>query len=221
MATTKTDTTQPTTPATGPVTVSSAAPTATKAEPSTTTATITTTTATTKEPAAPAKTESATKTDSKDVDTSRGSTWNVNSWHWEEKDLAKWARLRLPELINETKVVLPNGSEITISGVSRLDGDAFCNIRKGRRLYNFDYKCTINWEGKLKGADGKTVLRSGGTARLPSIADDVQNNEYEVANIVVDGRDPEHEQLRQFMCREGRTALRAQLAKFAEELRTK
>eukprot|EP00213_Chloropicon_mariensis_P004209 CAMPEP_0197474294 /NCGR_PEP_ID=MMETSP1309-20131121/5772_1 /TAXON_ID=464262 /ORGANISM="Genus nov. species nov., Strain RCC998" /LENGTH=265 /DNA_ID=CAMNT_0043013891 /DNA_START=41 /DNA_END=838 /DNA_ORIENTATION=+ len=91
-----------------------------------------------------------------------GSSWNANSYHFEEKDYSTWGKKRLNELLDKLETRKLPGSlpfthreqEFTLDlklEVKKLEGDAWCNIRKGKKLTCFNYELDLAFKGHVVG----------------------------------------------------------------------
>ena len=85
-----------------------------------------------------------------------GSSWNANSYHYEEKDYSSWGKKRLNELLDkvETKPGLPithSGQDFALelkTELKMLEGDAWVNIRKGKKMTCFNYEVDLAFKGE-------------------------------------------------------------------------
>eukprot|EP00744_Colponema_vietnamica_P005515 GILI01008078.1.p1 GENE.GILI01008078.1~~GILI01008078.1.p1 ORF type:complete len:342 (+),score=122.94 GILI01008078.1:76-1101(+) len=118
---------------------------------------------------------------------------NVNSWHWEERDLSKASHEALKELFIGKQV--PNEGDVkgfTFTELSEVDGDITVAQRKGKIMCYFEVKMTAKWEamvgdskieGKLAATDIEhdnytedfdvkvtTVERSAAAAKAEAVA---------------------------------------------------
>ncbi len=89
----------------------------------------------------------------------------------EEADHNQWAKKSIPDMLKATEIPCAGGV-IKITKAS-VDGDAFCNIRKGKKIYGFELKIKLEWEGTITG--DSTVVK--GSALLPYVCEDVDNFE--------------------------------------------
>jgi activator of HSP90 ATPase len=63
---------------------------------------------------------------------------NVNEWHWTEKDLTALSKAKLSELLIGVQASDDIGNTAKIEKVKKIDGDAYCNTRKGKRILGYD-----------------------------------------------------------------------------------
>ena len=95
--------------------------------------------------------------------TASGSSWNVNSWHFEETKLDEWGKERLTALLHRASVhshIEHLGVEVELEAylvVKEITGECWVHIRKGKKVcgYNFDIK--VDWAGKILGGSGLQV----------------------------------------------------------------
>jgi len=145
-----------------------------------------------------------------------GSLWNINSWHWEEKDWGKWAKERLPELFKEAEIPVPNGY-LKIIGAT-IEGEAYVNVRKGKKIVGFELKANLEWEGEIKDGEGKTVVKTTGKAKIPNLDEDQDEDEYELSEVTVSGESAGHDRLRSILKKEGLKVLQKKITQFRSEL---
>lgn len=91
-----------------------------------------------------------------------GSIWNANSWHWEEKNYNSWAKEVLSTRI--TSLTLQEaGLTLTVdSPLTRIEGEAAINIRKGKQIVLFNFEIEAKW--LLKSSETEVAK---GTFKLP------------------------------------------------------
>eukprot|EP00708_Paratrimastix_pyriformis_P005860 GAFH01005000.1.p2 GENE.GAFH01005000.1~~GAFH01005000.1.p2 ORF type:complete len:170 (-),score=34.32 GAFH01005000.1:168-677(-) len=144
---------------------------------------------------------------------STSSAWNVNAWHWEERPQTLFAKERIPQLLTDLRVDF-EGGYCKISRVDTVEGDATINIRKQKKMVNYELNVTCSWEGEMK--VGEDTKKAFGKVRLPYVCEDVEDGQYNI-EITCDGSEPHQQALRQKM--EGvRPAVLAKLADFVAEL---
>ena len=62
-----------------------------------------------------------------------GSVWNVNSYHWEEKSVAKWSEETLKKTLSSFTNCY-NDAELKIVEIATLKGESSVSIRKGKKI---------------------------------------------------------------------------------------
>jgi hypothetical protein len=86
-----------------------------------------------------------------------GSKWNAGNYHWEEKSLKAFAKERLTELLLGVSVAAGTGEcRVTKAAV---EGDAFMNIRKGKKALSYELSVKADWSGEMKDGDGRSLVR--------------------------------------------------------------
>jgi len=89
-----------------------------------------------------------------------GDRFNANSWHFEERDYSAWGKKRLNELLDKVDTSA-SGIPFTHESqdfslelkteMKKLEGDAWCNIRKGKKLTCFNYEMELAFKGHVVG----------------------------------------------------------------------
>lgn len=163
--------------------------------------------------------ESAMKAAAVEIDASNkgtGSVWNPNSYFWEEKNWNKWSKEKLQELFGSFKHTVPCGTlEVTNA---EINGEASISIRKGKKIYAFDFTMTLKWSITLKeGEDEQKVTGEFSFPEISNIAlddgEEVQINlEYKTG---MEHRDKLHDHLRGVVF----TALRKNIEKYSAEFK--
>ncbi len=96
-----------------------------------------------------------------------GSSWNANSYHYEERDYTSWGKTRLHELLDKVDTssaglrFQAKSQEFSLelkTELKKLDGDAWCNIRKGKKLTCFNYELELGFKGHIAGGTNKWDL---------------------------------------------------------------
>lgn len=73
------------------------------------------------------------------------SQWNA-SGTWEERDHSKWAKDYLTNELSSTSFSFPlNQGEVTVSGVSSVEGDASVVMIRGKKKFIYDFTIELNW----------------------------------------------------------------------------
>ena len=94
------------------------------------------------------------------------SQWNVNDYHWEEKDKTVWAKNRLNELLGNINVQLGKKGHVDISTVE-VEGFMCVNVRKGKLIPLFELTLKVKWTGTMHGdkRNGPTVVEGSMSTR--------------------------------------------------------
>lgn len=71
---------------------------------------------------------------------------NVNSWHWEDKDVSVWAKARIKDLLSPSVcAAVEDGVFVAVESVESVDGDATLYNRKGVLKVLYDLKVAGKW----------------------------------------------------------------------------
>ena len=82
---------------------------------------------------------------------------NVNSWHWEDKDVTTWAKDRLTELIAPAICsYISDGTTVAVKKIGSIDGDATLYNRKGVLKVLYDLKISGEWSSCQEEEDDRT-----------------------------------------------------------------
>ena len=73
-----------------------------------------------------------------------GSVWNVNNWHWEQKNYSKEAENMLRKRI-EKMVFERDDIQFSISNISKISGHAEISVRKGKQIVVYEYSVDADW----------------------------------------------------------------------------
>ena len=88
----------------------------------------------------------------------RADAKNVNNWHWIEKNAKQWSIDKIKSLF--TGFTIDTGKcktyrrtysvdFIEIEKVTKCDGDAYANNRKGKVIIIYDLEIEFDWKGKV------------------------------------------------------------------------
>ncbi|EAW81292.1 AHA1, activator of heat shock 90kDa protein ATPase homolog 1 (yeast), isoform CRA_b, partial [Homo sapiens] len=74
----------------------------------------------------------------------RADATNVNNWHWTERDASNWSTDKLKTLFLAVQVQNEEG-KCEVTEVSKLDGEASINNRKGKLIFFYEWSVKLNW----------------------------------------------------------------------------
>ena len=137
--------------------------------------------------------------------TDRGDGKNVNSWHWEEKDLTGTAHDTLKQRFNDLS--FPTNSAdlmISVKELSDISGDCTVAQRKGKIMCYFGIKMTIKWKATVGGA-AKAVE---GKMTIEEVEHDNYKEDYDIAVSTTDN-DANNEKAAQWLRGTGRKIVRS------------
>ncbi|CAL8468942.1 g8483 [Coccomyxa elongata] len=103
---------------------------------------------------------------------------NVNAWHWQEKDVLPWAKVRLQDLLGNQ--VLADSGSLSLKTGADVDvtGDAIINNRKKKLIPSYELQVKGTWSGEVR--DGDTVESASGRFELPYVADENADEDPEL-----------------------------------------
>lgn len=105
----------------------------------------------------------------------RADATNVNNWHWTERNVTSWSEERLKALLEEVRV---EGSEgvCYVTDVSKLEGEACINNRKGKLFYFYEWVIRANWTGT-----SKTGVKYRGTVDVANLSDENDADDLDIS----------------------------------------
>ncbi|XP_018430445.1 PREDICTED: activator of 90 kDa heat shock protein ATPase homolog 1 [Nanorana parkeri] len=77
----------------------------------------------------------------------RADATNVNNWHWTERDATAWSNDKLKELFLAVSVAGGEG-ECEVTEVSKMEGEASINNRKGKLIFFYEWDIKLSWKGE-------------------------------------------------------------------------
>ncbi|CAI2373619.1 unnamed protein product [Moneuplotes crassus] len=102
-----------------------------------------------------------------------GSVWNAGSYFWEEKNYNKWSQDKIKELLCNFKHTVPGGKlEVTDT---EIEGEAGISIRKGKKIYSYDFVVTLKWTVTL--GEGDEESKVTGSFKLPDVSNAVYDDD--------------------------------------------
>lgn len=112
---------------------------------------------------------------------------NVHGWHWQEKDVIKWSRTRLTELLSDQQLLKGEDQvEITTTTVDSVTGEALINNRKQKLIPSYELAVKGQWKGQIKDGSQTTVASATGTFQLPYISDENADEDPELTVSLAD-----------------------------------
>lgn len=103
---------------------------------------------------------------------------NVNNWHWTEKNATQWSvdtikNLFVNFLVEDDDFICDNLE------VTKCDGEAYVNNRKGKLIFLYEWVISAEWSGKRKTGDNKTHFR--GQIDITNMGDEYKLEELDVS----------------------------------------
>ncbi|KAG8126368.1 putative AHA1 activator of heat shock 90 protein [Naja naja] len=104
----------------------------------------------------------------------RADATNVNNWHWTERDASSWSSEKLKALFLTVRVENEEGT-CEVTEVSKLDGEASINNRKGKLIFFYEWNIKLSWKGT-----SKTGVIYKGHVEIPNLSDENDMDDIEI-----------------------------------------
>ena len=130
---------------------------------------------------------------------------NVNNWHWTEKNATPWSKERIRTLFSNFPIV-KNSYDCKIVEVSRIEGEATANNRKGKLIFFYEWNVVLKWSGFLPGQD-KSIE---GKVDIPNLSEENELKDISIT-ITVENSDDDSDKLKRFMIDTGTSIIREQV----------
>ncbi|XP_059481125.1 activator of 90 kDa heat shock protein ATPase homolog 1 [Neocloeon triangulifer] len=140
---------------------------------------------------------------------------NVNNWHWSEKNANRWSQGKLQELLMDLKVEGEKGTA-QIKEVSKCEGEAVVNNRKGKLIFFYDWQLDLKWEAK--GNENDSKLKCKGKINIPNLSEENAVDEIDVEPTVEESSDFAYT-MKQLMYEKGRKLIREKIAEYISSLK--
>ncbi|XP_048340972.1 activator of 90 kDa heat shock protein ATPase homolog 1 [Sphaerodactylus townsendi] len=105
----------------------------------------------------------------------RADATNVNNWHWTERDASNWSTEKLKVLLLSVRAENEEGS-CEVSEVSKLDGEASINNRKGKLIFFYEWNIKLAWTGVAT-----TGVKNKGHVEIPNLSDENDIDDIEIS----------------------------------------
>ena len=112
---------------------------------------------------------------------------NVHGWHWQERDVLKWSKTRLTELLEKLSVI--NGDDqigIQITTINSVTGEALINNRKKKLIPSYELAVKGQWTGEIRDGNQNSVASASGSFQLPYISDENVDEDPELTVSLAD-----------------------------------
>ncbi|XP_034015357.1 activator of 90 kDa heat shock protein ATPase homolog 1b [Thalassophryne amazonica] len=142
----------------------------------------------------------------------RADATNVNNWHWTERDATNWSSDKLKSLLLGVNVENEEGS-CEVTDVSKVEGEASINNRKGKLIFFYEWNLKATWTGKSNAG-----VKYKGTVEVPNLSDE---NDVDDLDICVSlNKDEPETTLTKLMKTKGAEKIREALGSYVELLKT-
>lgn len=102
-----------------------------------------------------------------------------------------------------------------VTEVSKVNGEATANNRKGKLIFFYEWELVLDWEGQV--SHGSNTIHKG-KIDIPNLSEENDLHEIDI-NVSVNESNDESELLKQFMCNVGRDRIRQQLGIYIKSLK--
>ncbi|XP_030576794.1 activator of 90 kDa heat shock protein ATPase homolog 1a [Archocentrus centrarchus] len=137
---------------------------------------------------------------------------NVNNWHWTERDVSSWSSECLRKLLLGVRVEGAEGV-CKLTDVTKLEGEASINNRKGKLFYFYEWQLRASWLGTSCGG-----VKFRGTVDVSNLSD--ENSEDELDISVALCKDQPNTPLLDLMKRSGVPEVRRVLGEYVQQLKS-
>ncbi|XP_040267559.1 activator of 90 kDa heat shock protein ATPase homolog 1 [Bufo bufo] len=142
----------------------------------------------------------------------RADATNVNNWHWTERDATAWSTDKLKELFLAVSVQGEQGT-CEVTEVSKLDGEASINNRKGKLIFFYEWDIKLDWTGH-----STSGVKYKGHVEIPNLSD--ENDPSEVEIRVSLAKDEPDTSLTELMRKSGVQRLREAVGQYIATLKS-
>lgn len=142
----------------------------------------------------------------------RADATNVNNWHWTERDATSWSSEKLKELLMGLQVENEEG-KCEITEVSKVEGEASINNRKGKLIFFYEWNLKAAW-----GGTSKSGIKYKGDIEVPNLSDENDMDDFDISVSLC--KDEPETVLLSLMRSEGVKKIRTVLASYVDFLKT-
>lgn len=142
----------------------------------------------------------------------RADATNVNNWHWTERDASNWSTEKLKGLFLAVRVENEEGV-CEVTEVSKLDGEASINNRKGKLIFFYEWNIKLSWTGT-----SKSGVKFKGHVEIPNLSDENDVDEVEISISLA--KDEPDTNLMVLMKQEGMKKIRNAMSTYISTLKT-
>ncbi|KAK7049793.1 AHA1, activator of heat shock 90kDa protein ATPase [Halocaridina rubra] len=140
---------------------------------------------------------------------------NVNNWHWSEKNASNWSIEKFKFLFHGMTIEAPDLATITIKEITKSDGEAMVNNRKGKLIFFYEWVLKMDWEAILKEDPKKEVK---GTLEIPNLSEENEPSEIDV-NVTLSAGGLSGEKVKEYIRKIGTKDIQYQIQNYIESLK--
>ncbi|KAM3833906.1 activator of 90 kDa heat shock protein ATPase homolog 1-like [Diretmus argenteus] len=142
----------------------------------------------------------------------RADATNVNNWHWTERDATNWSSDKLKSLLLGLSVENEEGS-CEVMEVSKVEGEASINNRKGKLIFFYEWNLKATWTGNTKAG-----ITCKGSVDVPNLSDENDMDDLDIT--VTLNKDEPDTPLTDLMKTKGAERVREALGSYVGFLKT-
>ncbi|XP_045916221.1 activator of 90 kDa heat shock protein ATPase homolog 1-like, partial [Micropterus dolomieu] len=142
----------------------------------------------------------------------RADATNVNNWHWTERDVSGWSSERLRQLLLAVRVEGPEGV-CQVTDVSKLDGEASINNRKGKLIFFYEWQLRASWLGTTSSG-----VKYRGTVEVSNLSDENDLDDLDISVSLC--KDQPNTPLLDLMKKSGAQEVRRVLGDYVHQLKS-
>jgi len=142
----------------------------------------------------------------------RADATNVNNWHWTERDATNWSSDKLKALLLGLSVENEEGT-CEVTEVSKVEGEASINNRKGKLIFFYEWNLKATWTGTTNAG-----IKCKGSIDVPNLSDENDMEDLDI-NISLNKDEPETP-LTSLMKTKGSEKVRESLGSYVGFLKT-
>lgn len=142
----------------------------------------------------------------------RSDATNVNNWHWTERDVTSWSSDKLTELLIGCRVE-QGGASCQLTEVTKLEGEASINNRKGKLIFFYEWVIKASWLGTTS-----VGIKYKGTLEVANLSDENDMDDLDISVSLC--KDEPVTPLLQLMKKEGVERVRKALGDYVTLLKS-
>ncbi|XP_028995655.1 activator of 90 kDa heat shock protein ATPase homolog 1b isoform X2 [Betta splendens] len=142
----------------------------------------------------------------------RADATNVNNWHWTERDATNWSSDKLKSLLLGLSVENEEG-KCEVTEVSKMEGEASINNRKGKLIFFYEWNLKATWTGT-----SKSGVKYSGSIEVPNLSDENTMDDLDISISL--NKDEPDTPLTKLMKTKGAVKIREALGSYVDFLKT-
>eukprot|EP00163_Fabomonas_tropica_P014296 TRINITY_DN26078_c0_g1_i1.p1 TRINITY_DN26078_c0_g1~~TRINITY_DN26078_c0_g1_i1.p1 ORF type:complete len:357 (-),score=97.57 TRINITY_DN26078_c0_g1_i1:56-1081(-) len=144
---------------------------------------------------------------------------NVNGWHWQESDLLPYFKKTLTSMLGGNSIFSDGAGKCVLGDTLVVTGEAYCNLRKGKRILGYDVNVECPYKASVTDGDGNVLADTDGKLSIPYLSDENDADDTEIT-VVQDDYAEALKRIKQRVRKEGIPYLRKQLEEFLKRMKT-